>query len=333
MDPEKPNIGSDSYSSSKLTGYVLIISAATMWGLAAAAAKFLFNKSFDVFLVVQTRSLMSCIVLWIFFLSFRRRSIRKLNFRQWYPFALLGICGIAGSNWTYYKAMQLRNVSTAIILQYTAPILVMLYEVLRKRDTLSPYNVSALALSLLGCYLTVGGYYALLGHMNIEGLLWAILSAFVFAFFNLYGKNVLTKYTAWTGMLYSITFTSLFWFLFRPPWSLIGSNISLHDWGVLFIFAMCSILIPYSLYFQGLKLIRSSHAIIIATLEPIVASVSAAFIVNELLTGWQYMGAACVIAAIVILSKHHEREITRWIDTSTPAAFGAQYFIAEENSG
>lgn len=297
-------------SQSKFTGYVLIISAATMWGLAASAAKFLFNKSFDVFLVVQTRSLISCVVLWIFFFSFKRSSIRKLNFKQLYPFALLGIFGIAGSNWTYYKAMQLTNVSTAIILQYTAPILVMLYEVIRKRDTLSPYNVSALALSLIGCYLTVGGYFAFIGHLNIEGLLWAILSAFVFAFFNVYGKGILTKYTAWTGMLYSITFTSLFWFFFRPPWTFISSEISIHDWGVLFIFAMCSILIPYSLYFQGLKRIQSSHAIIIATLEPIVASVSAAFIVNELLSGWQYLGATCVIAAIIILSKHQVREIT-----------------------
>lgn len=292
----------------KLFGYILIIGAAATWGVAGTGAKFLFNKQLDVFLVVQTRSTISCILLWIILAGLTRR-VQRIAKKDLLPFALLGIIGIGASNWTYYKAMQLTNVATAIILQYMAPVLVMIYEVIRKRDTLSGYNVTALILSLVGCYLTVGGWNALSGSMNIEGLLWAILSAFVFSFMNIYGKDVLGKFEAWTGMLYSLTFTSLFWFLFKPPWSFIRAGITGNEWGTLFIFAICSILIPYSLYFQGLKRIASSQTIIILTLEPIVATVSAALVVNELLHGWQYVGAMCVIAAIIILSKHHERMI------------------------
>ena len=39
---------------------------------------------------------------------------------------LVGVLGIAASNYTYYFAIQQTTVATAIILQYTAPVFVLL---------------------------------------------------------------------------------------------------------------------------------------------------------------------------------------------------------------
>ena len=44
---------------------------------------------------------------------------------------LLGVLGVAASNYFYYLAIQRTNVATAIILQYTAPVWVLLYLVAR----------------------------------------------------------------------------------------------------------------------------------------------------------------------------------------------------------
>ncbi len=293
---------------SRLSGYLLIIAAAILWGLSATGAKYLFNHDVDVFLVVQTRATFSVLLLWIVFLA-RRPELLKVRPARLYPFALLGVFGIAGSTFTYYRAMKLTNVATAILIQYTAPVFVMLWELFRRKIRLTAANGSALLLAMAGCYLAVGGWQALAGRMNLEGLLWANVAALAFAFFNVYGKNLLERHSSWTGLTWALTFTTLLWFFIRPPWVLFTAPISAGEWGTLFLFAMTSILIPYSLYFKGLERIASSHAIIIATLEPVVAILSASIVVGEVLSGMQYAGAAGVIAAILLLARHHEQRV------------------------
>lgn len=297
-------------SKRQLLGYVFIIGAATSWGLAGTGAKYLFNREFDVFLVVQTRATISCILLWLAFGMFARKKIARITLPQMLPFALLGIIGIAGSNFMYYQAMKLTNVATAIIIQYSAPVFVMLWEIFRRREILTRFNFAALLFSMIGCFLTIGGFSAFTDATSVEGILWAFGSAFSFSFFNIYGKGVLKNYEAWIGMLYSLSFTSLFWFILNPPWTLATTTLTVGDWSTLFVFALCSILIPYGLYFQGLRRIPSSHAIIIATLEPVIASVSAAFLVNELLSASQYVGAVSVLVAIALLARHHDASLT-----------------------
>jgi probable blue pigment (indigoidine) exporter len=73
-----------------------------------------------------------------------------------------------------------------------------------------------------------------------------------------------------------------------------------------FGFAVISILIPHSLYFSGMRYLTASRGIITATFEPIVAIASAFFIVNEVLTPIQIVGAILVITAIAILQTKQE---------------------------
>ncbi|WP_331490940.1 DMT family transporter [Aquibacillus rhizosphaerae] len=62
-------------------------------------------------------------------------------------------------------------------------------------------------------------------------------------------------------------------------------------------------MLPFLLYTKGLSVIESSKASIIATIEPVVASVFAFIIFNEYLNVWQYFGIILVILAIIIVQK------------------------------
>jgi drug/metabolite transporter (DMT)-like permease len=84
---------------------------------------------------------------------------------------------------------------------------------------------------------------------------------------------------------------------------ILNANYSIEDWKVFGIIALISILVPYSLYYYGLKHIQSSKAIIISTLEPVVAIFSEWLFLNGKMGMIQMFGAVLVIAAIVVLQR------------------------------
>lgn len=61
---------------------------------------------------------------------------------------------------------------------------------------------------------------------------------------------------------------------------------------------------PVALYTWGLRALRPSTAAILATLEPVVAIVLAAVVLDQRLHPAQLAGAALIIAAAVALSLH-----------------------------
>jgi len=108
----------------KVAVYFLILGAATFWGISATVARYLITRQFDTLLLVQMRITLSCVLLLPFFLIYRPELLRVKR-ADLFDFALLGIVGAAGSNFTYYFAIQETNVATAILMQYLAPVLVL----------------------------------------------------------------------------------------------------------------------------------------------------------------------------------------------------------------
>src|SRR5262249_41973309 len=95
-----------------LRGTLFILAATFFWGVSATVAKLLFTEHVDTLVLVQMRMTLSCIVLLVFFLIFKPGLLRA-GPADMVRFALLGILGAAGSNFTYYVAIRETNVATA----------------------------------------------------------------------------------------------------------------------------------------------------------------------------------------------------------------------------
>lgn len=288
-----------------LRGYMMILAASLFWGLAATAAKIFLNHDLDTVLIVQTRVTFSFLVLVTWQLLFHREVLR-VRVRDLWKFALLGIVGIAGSNFTFYFTIGESTVATAILLQYTAPLLVMAYGAVAREESITPAKLVAAAVSLLGCFLAVGAYDATVLRITPLGLLTGGASAVVFAFLVIYPRKIMRRYSLWTVTVYALGFASLFWGVIRPPWTSAGVTPDGQTWLALFVFAIGSVLIPHSLYFAGLRHVLPSRAIITSTFEPVVAIVSAALVVHELLTPVQVLGAVLVLSSVALLQVYGE---------------------------
>ncbi len=286
-------------------GYLMVLGAAFFWGSSATGAKFLINHNVDTVVIVQARVVFTTLVLLPFLFIFRREALR-VPLRDLWRFLLSGVLGVAGANFTYYYTIKESTVATGILIQYTAPLLVLAYAVYAREERFTAVKVGAALLSLFGCFLAVGAYNPTVLRITPIGLLTGVLSTICFAFLNVYTRKLLRVYPFWSVTFYSIAGASLFWLVIRPPWTLFPGEGQSLPWGGLFVLAIFSILIPHSLYFNGLRSVVPSRAIITSTMEPIVAITSAAFILGEGLTGLQSFGAVLVVLAIVLLQVRRE---------------------------
>jgi drug/metabolite transporter (DMT)-like permease len=225
-----------------------------------------------------------------------------VNFKDLFQIALLGIVGIAVTNFTYYFTVKESTVATAILVQYTAPVWVMIYAVfVSKNEEFNFIKLLALVFSMTGCFFAVSG--GSLGKINLSG--WSavtgICSAFTYAFMILLSKRLTRTYSVWTMLIYAFGFALLFWLTINPPWVIAARGYSTSEWAILWLFAVVSILIPHSLFVLSLKYLEASTAGIASTMEPVVAIVIAYITLGETLNGIQVIGAIVVIVSLLLL--------------------------------
>jgi len=213
---------------------------------------------------------------------------------------LLGVLGVAASNFFYYLAIQRTNVATAIILQYTAPVWVLLYTVARGRQKPTMQRVLAVGLAMAGIALVIGIFGGGF-HLDALGVTAALVAAFSFAFYNLGGHRILARYDRWTVLLYVIFSASLFWIVVNPPWKIVAAHYSEGEWLFLLVFSLLSVLGPFALYFAGLQHLEPTRAIVVSCLEPVFSIVLAAIVLGEVMRPLQTAGIALVLVAIVVV--------------------------------
>jgi DME family drug/metabolite transporter len=289
------------HHSQPLRGYLYIATATLLWGVSATLGRAAFTgrllrggaglssealPPIDPLILSQSRVTFCFLALLLILAA--TRGVRRLRL----PWAdvgrtfLLGTLGIAGSNYFYYLAIERTNVATAIILQYTAPIWVLLYAVAR-----------AVAGSGLVINIFNGGGF----RMDSVGVTAALLAAVSFAFYNVFGHGMLMRYDRWTVLLYTTFGASIFWMAVNPPWKIAAAHHTGGQWMFLLVFAVVSALAPFSLYAAGLQHLDPTRAIVASCLEPVFAIVIAAMALGEVVQPLQAAGVALVLLAIVVV--------------------------------
>jgi drug/metabolite transporter (DMT)-like permease len=213
---------------------------------------------------------------------------------------VLGILGVAASNYLYYLAIQRTNVATAIILQYTAPVWVLIYTVACGLQKPTLQRIAAVGLAVTGIALVIGIFGGGF-RLDAMGVLAALGAAFSFAFYNLGGHSILARYDRWTVLLYVILSASVFWILVNPPWKIAAAHYSAGQWSFLFVFSLISVLAPFALYFAGLQHLEPTRAIVVSCLEPVFSIVIAAVALGEVMRPLQTVGIVLVLVAIVVV--------------------------------
>ena len=251
----------------------------------------------------QTRTSFALLVLLPLLVVRRGWQRIQLPARDLIQCLVLGMLGVAASNYFYYVAIQKTSVAVAIVVQYTAPVWVLLYVVARGQQKLSVQKVAAVGVAIAGISLTIGLVGAKSSPLRIEsyGFLAALLASFSFAFYNVGGHRVLARYDRWRVLVWTLTSAAVFWLFVNPPWKVVAVHYAPAQWAFLFVFSMISVLGPFSIYFLALQHLEPTRAIIASCLEPVFSILLAAALLGEGVRPIQTLGIVLVLAAIVIV--------------------------------
>jgi drug/metabolite transporter (DMT)-like permease len=306
------NIRNPNLNAHPLRGYSYIAAAAFLWGVSASLGRAVFTGKLKLagealhpiepVILSQTRTTFSLLVLLPILVGRRGWQRIRLPAPDLIQCLILGVLGVAASNYFYYVAIQKTSVAVAITLQYTAPVWVLLYVVARRQQRFSAQKAAAVLVAVAGIALTigiVGGHSAL--RLDTSGVIAGFAASFSFAFYNIGGHGILARHDRWRVLVWTLASAALFWLVFNPPWKVIAVRYTPPEWVFLLVFSIVSVLGPFSLYFLGLQYLEPTRAIVASCLEPVFSILLAASLLGEDVRPVQTLGIVLVLSAIVIV--------------------------------
>lgn len=192
-------------------------------------------------------------------------------------------------------------VAIAILLLLTSPIVIVLWTALTTRRMPSRSVVVAMLLLIVGVVLVSKVLETNLRQFNGFGILIGLLGAVFFAAYNLQSERVGRSDESLGVMLKTFALSSLFWLAYQvtqgvPVTLLEPENV----WKVIYV-GIVGTLLLYSLFFWGIQRIQAERAVVIATLEPVIASALAWLWLAQTLTSLQLIGSILMILAVTVL--------------------------------
>lgn len=289
---------------------IFVVVAALMWAASSTVAQYLLTHSAVGAKEITMFRLLCAGIIFILASGPEIRQLRRghtLTRRDMYwRLPLFGVVGIFFMQYTYMQAIQLGNAAAATVLQYLAPVIIVIFMAAQsKRWPNVTESITTLS-ATLGVYLLVtGGDWHQL-EIPFVAFTWGLLSAFALAFHTVYPRRLLQKIPArlllGTGMLSGALFGKLC--MGDIAWASLfaDSTTILCSLAVVFL----GTVFPFYLYLYALHSLEPTTVSVIACLEP-VAVVLFSILFLQMQFAWgQLIGIAAVIGAIILLSLSKE---------------------------
>jgi drug/metabolite transporter (DMT)-like permease len=297
----------DTGSKNQIKGYLSVVVASIMWATSGTAGKALFEAGMTPFELVQIRVTLSTAILTAL-LAASSKGLPRIKIKDLGTFLLIGAVFMAMVQGTYFFAISKIEVAAAILLQDLAVVLVAIFSICFWKERLTTSKLIALIMALCGCFMVVGGYNLDMIGMNRMGIMGGLASAVCLAGYALVGEGAMHRYTPATILFYALAFSSLTWHIIYPPFHYVSAGFTPSQWGWILYIAVVGTIIPFGLFFVGINYIRSTRAIITATLEPISGGFMAFFLLGEILEPLQVIGGGLVVGGIVLLQIKREQD-------------------------
>lgn len=283
-----------------LAGYALVAGAGASWGAQSVVAKLLLTSGLPVGSLISARITLASLIV-LAGLALVKPGLLRVSGPDLGRLAVLGLVGMAISNYTYYVALARIPVATAALVIYAAPLFVLVASVTLYGESLRRIDLLAAAVTLSGASLVVRAYEPAVFRVNLVGIAASLVTALGFAFYNLWAKTISRRVPPWTMLAYSLAAAALCWVPLAPPWSFFRLPHSPAVWAGLAVIVVFGTLVPFSLYLAGLTRISAAHASVTSTVEPVVAASIAFLVLGEGVLWPQALGGALVLAGIALL--------------------------------
>ena len=234
----------------------------------------------------------------------------RITWREVPFLAVFGVVGVALTQFLYYVAIGRMPVGIALVFEMTAPVFIALYVWLVRHEKVRSRLWAALVLSLSGLVLVAevwqGG-----GSLDAVGVVAALLAALCLASYYLLGERGSVTRDPVTLTCWSFVAAAVFWSVVAPWWQfdagLLAEGVPISvgsvelPLGVLVGWiVVLGAIVPFWLSIAALSHLAPTTAGLVATVEPVFASIVAWLWLEQVLSGWQVAGGLVVLTGIVL---------------------------------
>jgi len=289
----------------RIKGIILVIIGAMLWGISGTVAQYLFQeKGFSAEWLVVIRLLASGLILLLYSLMKGKQAIWTIwkSKHSILSLLLFSIIGMLGVQYTYFAAIKYGNAATATILQYLSPVIVTCYLALRTKKMPNLQEIIAVILAMLGTFLiiTKGNIHSI--SISKLALFWGISSAFAAAFYTLQPRSLLAKWSSTVVVGWGMLIGGIAFSFIHQPWNFTGQWSIVSIVAVIFV-VLFGTLIAFYCYLESLKYIQPTEASVLSSVEPLSAAFLSVLWLHVPLDVPQWLGTACIIFTVVILSR------------------------------
>ena len=294
------------------TGLLFALSSAFAFGLSGPLGKSLMEAGWSPTAAVTARLAGGAVAMAVFATMMNRNWVREA-LGHWKTVVAYGVVPIAGAQLCFYNAVSHLSVGVALLIEYTAPVLVVgwLWATTRRRPT---------NLTLAGVVLAVAGIMLVLDvfsdvHINLVGVAWALVAAVCAACYFMMSDEVSADPTE-EGALNPITLATAGLIVGAVAVALLGASRAMPmtftandtvvagfttSWIVpVTAMALIPTAIAYTLGIMGVARLRPRFASLVGLSEVMFAVLAAWVLLGEALAPIQVVGAAVVLAGLVL---------------------------------
>jgi putative permease len=289
----------------KLRGMLLASLASSLWAISGISGEILFKKyNFSSDWLVSIRTLISGILLFVIVIFIEKKSVLKplKNKKDFIGIILFGTAGMYLVQYTYFKTIELSNVSFSTILQFTAPFFIFIYESIKNKKIPAFSTLILLFMTILGVvFIATKGKISSLS-VSPEALLLGLISAIMIAFYSIYPKKLLKKYGSITVVGWGMIVGSVISNIVHPIWKIQG-NVNTESIIQVTVVVILGTSVAYLIYIASLNYISSSLAGILTAFEPVLAAILSVIIFRLKFSFVELIGFILVFVSIFILEK------------------------------
>lgn len=294
------------YKQSRLKGILFAIIGASLWGLGGTVSDFLFKHAgINVDWYVTTRLIISGLFLLVMFkiMNFRQ-SIFVIFTRVSHVITLLiySLLGMLIVQYAYMASINEGNAAVATLLQYIAPVYIILWFAFRGKEKLRAFDIVVVLLTLIGTFLLLTNGSLSKLFVAPSSLFWGILAGLALAFYTIYAEKLLNKYASILVVGWAMIISGIIMTLRHPIW-----NVSMTQWHVsTFLYLIFGIIggtaLAYYLFIDSLKYLSAKETTLFGTIEPVVAVVASGLFLGVSFKPFQILGIIIIVVLILVLS-------------------------------
>lgn len=291
-------------------GILLALLAGILWGITGPLGQFLFDeKTITPEWLVTCRLIVSGIVILLGMFVKRRWEIFTIwkDKKDAVHMVIYSVAGMMAVQYSFFVAVEASNGGTATVLQYTNPVMIILYLALFQKVRPKSKEVAAVLLALVGIFLlsTNGNLHTLV--ITPKGLFMGLLCAVFTCFYSMLPRRLMEKYDEVMVCGWSMFIGGIVLAIWKNPWE-VGAGADYQVWGLFGMLVLFGTVIPFIASLKAIMLAGPMYANVLASIEPVVASFLTFLFLGTTFGGFEILGFGCIILTIVMLSLNKKVE-------------------------